>query len=318
MHALGEAAANGLARMIENPESPPARELVPTRLVVRASSGANGAPGARALEDQGGALAGLAAALTEPPAAGQSSQQRVNHAREAEGTDEQAPQNPAAPRDHCWPHSCVVLGLAAQRWPRARLPAVAATRSRSGSACSATSATTTSTRSTRRPTRTSTSRKTSRATPTTTRTSPSTWRPARAPTTSRRSRSASSPSSSRSRSYFVDLNKYGAKRAEEAVAALEVAAVDRAERRPDRPRHRRRQPGDLLPHATCSQKAGLPTEPRGGLEALADLAGRTSPPASASRQHAPKGIVLLRLGQQRLQRDDRPAQPGLLRRRTAR
>jgi LacI family transcriptional regulator len=49
MHALGEAAANGLARMIENPESPPARELVPTRVVVRASSGANGTPGARAL-----------------------------------------------------------------------------------------------------------------------------------------------------------------------------------------------------------------------------------------------------------------------------
>ena len=49
MHALGEAAANGLARMIENPESPPARELVPTRLVVRASSGANGAPGALTL-----------------------------------------------------------------------------------------------------------------------------------------------------------------------------------------------------------------------------------------------------------------------------
>ena len=49
MHALGEAAANGLARMIENPESPPARELVPTRLVVRASSGANGATGALAL-----------------------------------------------------------------------------------------------------------------------------------------------------------------------------------------------------------------------------------------------------------------------------
>jgi LacI family transcriptional regulator, galactose operon repressor len=49
MHALGEAAANGLARMIDDPESPPARELVPTRLVVRDSSGANGTPGARAL-----------------------------------------------------------------------------------------------------------------------------------------------------------------------------------------------------------------------------------------------------------------------------
>jgi LacI family transcriptional regulator len=49
MHAIGEAAANGLARMIENPESTPARELVPTRLVVRASSGANGALGAPTL-----------------------------------------------------------------------------------------------------------------------------------------------------------------------------------------------------------------------------------------------------------------------------
>lgn len=39
MHALGEAAAAGLARMIEEPEAAPARELVPTRLVVRASSG---------------------------------------------------------------------------------------------------------------------------------------------------------------------------------------------------------------------------------------------------------------------------------------
>jgi LacI family transcriptional regulator len=39
MHALGEAAAAGLARMIDDPEAAPARELVPTRLVVRASSG---------------------------------------------------------------------------------------------------------------------------------------------------------------------------------------------------------------------------------------------------------------------------------------
>jgi LacI family transcriptional regulator len=53
MHALGEAAANGLARMIETPEAPPARELVPTRLVVRASSGASRAPGARALRSKG-------------------------------------------------------------------------------------------------------------------------------------------------------------------------------------------------------------------------------------------------------------------------
>jgi len=52
MHALGEAAANGLARMIETPEAPPVRELVPTSLVVRASSGANRAPGARALRSK--------------------------------------------------------------------------------------------------------------------------------------------------------------------------------------------------------------------------------------------------------------------------
>jgi LacI family transcriptional regulator len=38
MHGLGEAAARGLARMIEDPDVAPARELVPTRLVVRASS----------------------------------------------------------------------------------------------------------------------------------------------------------------------------------------------------------------------------------------------------------------------------------------
>jgi LacI family transcriptional regulator len=41
MQALGEAAAEGLGRLIEDPESEPPRTLVPTRLVVRASSGAN-------------------------------------------------------------------------------------------------------------------------------------------------------------------------------------------------------------------------------------------------------------------------------------
>ncbi|HSC49261.1 MAG TPA: LacI family DNA-binding transcriptional regulator [Gaiellaceae bacterium] len=49
MHALGEAAAVGLARMIEDPEAAPARELVPTRLVVRASSGGQRAPRERTL-----------------------------------------------------------------------------------------------------------------------------------------------------------------------------------------------------------------------------------------------------------------------------
>lgn len=41
MQALGEAAAEGLDRLIEDPQAAPPRTLVPTRLVVRASSGAN-------------------------------------------------------------------------------------------------------------------------------------------------------------------------------------------------------------------------------------------------------------------------------------
>jgi LacI family transcriptional regulator len=49
MHALGEAAAQGLARMIDDPEAEAAHELVPTRLVVRASSGGSGAPRERSL-----------------------------------------------------------------------------------------------------------------------------------------------------------------------------------------------------------------------------------------------------------------------------
>jgi LacI family transcriptional regulator len=49
MHALGEAAATGLARMIDDPEAAPARELVPTRLVVRDSSGGRRAPRERTL-----------------------------------------------------------------------------------------------------------------------------------------------------------------------------------------------------------------------------------------------------------------------------
>jgi LacI family transcriptional regulator len=49
MHALGEAAAVGLASMIDDPEAAPARELVPTRLVVRASSGGSRAPRERTL-----------------------------------------------------------------------------------------------------------------------------------------------------------------------------------------------------------------------------------------------------------------------------
>jgi LacI family transcriptional regulator len=38
MHGIGEAAARGLARMIEDPQAAPVRAFVPTRLVVRASS----------------------------------------------------------------------------------------------------------------------------------------------------------------------------------------------------------------------------------------------------------------------------------------
>jgi LacI family transcriptional regulator len=49
MHALGEAAAQSLARMIDDPEAAPAHELVPTRLVVRASSGGGRAPRERTL-----------------------------------------------------------------------------------------------------------------------------------------------------------------------------------------------------------------------------------------------------------------------------
>ena len=52
MEALGEAAAEGLGRMIEDPDAAPVRQLVPTTLVVRASSGANGAPRAAARESK--------------------------------------------------------------------------------------------------------------------------------------------------------------------------------------------------------------------------------------------------------------------------
>jgi LacI family transcriptional regulator len=50
MQALGEAAAEGLGRMIEDPDAAPVRQLVPTRLVVRDSSGTSGAPRAAARE----------------------------------------------------------------------------------------------------------------------------------------------------------------------------------------------------------------------------------------------------------------------------
>jgi LacI family transcriptional regulator len=47
MQALGEAAAEGLSRMIEDSDAEPVKRFVPTRLVVRSSSGANGAPRGR-------------------------------------------------------------------------------------------------------------------------------------------------------------------------------------------------------------------------------------------------------------------------------
>jgi LacI family transcriptional regulator len=50
MQALGEAAAKGLGHMIETPDAEPVRQLVPTQLVVRASSGAKDAPRERALQ----------------------------------------------------------------------------------------------------------------------------------------------------------------------------------------------------------------------------------------------------------------------------
>ena len=49
MEALGQAAAEALGEMIEDPGAEPARTMVPTRLVVRASSGANGASRATTL-----------------------------------------------------------------------------------------------------------------------------------------------------------------------------------------------------------------------------------------------------------------------------
>ena len=49
MHAIGKAAAEGLGRMIDDPETKPVRQIVPTRLVVRSSCGAQRAPRERTL-----------------------------------------------------------------------------------------------------------------------------------------------------------------------------------------------------------------------------------------------------------------------------
>ena len=61
------------------------------------------------------------------------------------------------------------------------------------------------------------------------------------------------------------------------------------------------------------QAAGPADEPRRGLEALADLAGLHRNRRQVREERA-QGHVLLRLGLERLQRHDRPAQPRLLRR----
>jgi LacI family transcriptional regulator len=49
MHAIGEAAAEALGQMIDDPETQPVRRIVPTRLVVRSSTEMNGAPRERTL-----------------------------------------------------------------------------------------------------------------------------------------------------------------------------------------------------------------------------------------------------------------------------
>ena len=49
MHGIGEAAAEGLGRMIDDPETQPVWRIVPTRLVVRSSCGAKRAPRERTL-----------------------------------------------------------------------------------------------------------------------------------------------------------------------------------------------------------------------------------------------------------------------------
>ena len=93
---------------------------------------------------------------------------------------------------------------------------------------------------------------------------------------------------------FVDLRQYGAAVAEEPLAAVEVPAGGRQGRRGHRPRHRRRQPRDLLPEGPVRE--GRPADqPRRGVEALADVAG-----VHRRRQALPgegaEGHVLLRLG----------------------
>jgi LacI family transcriptional regulator len=49
MHAIGEAAAEALGQMIDDPEREPVRRVLPTQLVVRSSTGSQRAPRERTL-----------------------------------------------------------------------------------------------------------------------------------------------------------------------------------------------------------------------------------------------------------------------------
>ena len=110
---------------------------------------------------------------------------------------------------------------------------------------------------------------------------------------------------------FVNLNKMGAK-------SLQKQWLDWKWRQSIAPNGAQIGLGtDVGSLAICYRrdlfkKAGLPTEPRGRLEALADLAE-----VRRRRQAVPEaraeGRLVLRLRQQRLQRDHRPAEPGVLR-----
>ena len=147
---------------------------------------------------------------------------------------------------------------------------------------------------------------------TTTRTSPSTWRPGPAPTTSRRSRSGSSPSSTPSRS----------------TSTTSTSTVPRRSRAAGCPGS-----GGSRSRATGPRSASGPTSAAWRSATGATCSGRPACPSNRAevsklwptwqevhrRRQAlpgslPEGRQLLRLGEQRLQRDDRPAQPGVLHR----
>ena len=283
MHALGEAAANGLARMIDDPESPPARELVPTtarRAGVIWSKRSAGGTDAR---DQGGGLAGLAAALTEPPAAGQSSHQRVQRSQGRQKHRMSTYLKTPRRRATTLAAVLVVLGLAA---------AALAASTASGSRRRHDHAPCRPVRRLRLPRPLQAVRegapehrhqgRRSRATPTTTRTSRSTWRSASGADDIESIEVGFIAQFKSQPSMFVNLNKYGAKSAQNQWLDWKWRQSIAPQRRPDRPRHGRRQPRDLLP-ARPVQEGRPADQPDGRLEALADLAGVRRRPASASR-----------------------------------